>query len=351
MFDSDIVNDYYKKKCFEVRHLFELIGKDKEARTGLRTELQTFCAYQSAVVDLEMYSFSLTGTHDLKPSERFIMTRKIEARGKAHDCCIQACNNINSLCERYDVSLVCDFNTEDRHKVARFAGEMVRALYIEGILPGLRTLSENKLSEEEMSEVIKAAESLDIPKTVLVFNDEQTIMGVDGTGYRRDEDMIYITRDIFPDKSKQPLHARDLLSVRCMLAIEYYGRRKFCKKAPQVTMTWKDEVAIIVDTARFAPSLTDYERSIAYQYAGTVADEHGYALIRDAYGNSLFYDDVTIQPEDTPITLKKLQEIYDVVEEAKRDIYGNKPVDDEEVLAVAEKLMDEFDESFKELAK
>lgn len=333
--------------CGSFSHCWEMTKR----RTRLLNELQTFSAYQDAVVDMEMYSYSLAGKRELKRSEMFNMSRKDRHRSDAHDRCILACRNINDMCEKHGVPAICDFDTDDRHKVARFTGEMVRAWYIEAILPGLRTLSENVLNESEIAEVVMAAESLEIPAECLVFNDEKSLMGVEGTCYHREDDKIYVTRDVFPDQHKNSTHPRDILTVSSVLAIEYYGRRKYLKKNPSVVCDWRSEVDWVVDTARFAPCLTKLERALVYHYAAVIAEEHGYIIMRDEHMNSIDFGDGTVETKDIPIKYSKEQEIYGMVEEAQEDIYGYKSADDDTVLETAEKMMNEFDEAFKELAK
>lgn len=329
MFDSDIVNKYYKGKCEALRKLFAMMGDDEEARTQLLNELQMFSVYQDAVVDMEMYSYSLVGKRELKRSETFNMSRKDRHRSNAHDRCILACRNINDMCEKHGVPAICDFDTDDRHKVARFVGEMVRAWYIEGILPGLRTLSENELDESEIAEVIKAAESVEIPAEYFVFNDEKSLLGVEGTCYHREDDKIYVTRDVFPDQNELSLHPRNLLSVKSILAIEYYGRRKNCLDNPSASYDWRAKVECVTDVSRFAPGLTQYEKMMLIQYVGCIAEEHGYSVINDEYDKSILYGDGTAEPVKKSITYEPLDEVYQVVQEAKNEMQDYKSADEE----------------------
>lgn len=80
---------------------------------------------------------------------------------------------------------------------------------------GLRTSPIHILSDNEMTGILKDAETLKTPKGILKFNEESQ------TGFFDRDVVIHVRGDILPDLKSRNL--RDNLSQRAVLAHEYYG--------------------------------------------------------------------------------------------------------------------------------
>ncbi len=90
---------------------------------------------------------------------------------------------------------------------------------------GMRNMSRTPLSEEEIAFVKSEINALGADEDVFVFNDERHILL--STCYNFYEDKVYVTRNVFPDDKYGSTHPRDLMSVRAVLAHEYYGHRTY----------------------------------------------------------------------------------------------------------------------------
>jgi len=77
------------------------------------------------------------------------------------------------------------------------------------------------------------------------------------TGYIDDIDRINIMGDVFPDPYST--HPRDRMSVRAVLAHEYYGHRAFRGTIAQKG-SWNDEFRASYSAAKIAPGLSDEDR-------------------------------------------------------------------------------------------
>jgi hypothetical protein len=53
-------------------------------------------------------------------------------RHLTHNIVIDACRQLNSLCDRYGLEHICP-ETEDRHEIAKFVGKLVNENYFYGI--------------------------------------------------------------------------------------------------------------------------------------------------------------------------------------------------------------------------
>lgn len=108
------------------------------------------------------------------------------------------------------------------------------------------------LTEEEKQFVIKEAETIGIDKKNLVFKENHA------TGYSDKYDIIFIGSDIFPSSDKSS-HNRDNLSVRAVLAHEYYGHK--ANKGTKVSQgSWNDEFRASYQAAKNAPNLSDEDK-------------------------------------------------------------------------------------------
>lgn len=75
-----------------------------------------------------------------------------------------------------------------------------------------------KLTEAEKDFIIKEAKAIGIDEKYISFRDYRA------TGYDTEKDLIFVSSQIFPAQDDSPI-ARDRMSVRAVLAHEYYGHR------------------------------------------------------------------------------------------------------------------------------
>lgn len=117
---------------------------------------------------------------------------------------------------------------------------------------GERTSVNHFLTEAEIQYVTGEAEAIGIPSDKLKFNAGTR------TSYIKGLDIIAIRGDILPDESS--IIARDKMSVRAVLAHEYYEHRP---NAPSEYNPddWRDEFRASYDAAVNAPNLTDEDRA------------------------------------------------------------------------------------------
>lgn len=86
---------------------------------------------------------------------------------------------------------------------------------------GWRTPGSHILTDDEINMVIHEIKAINADPNVFVFNDENHR----NTCYNDIQDKIYIRGDILPDLRYASNITRDLMSVRAVLAHEYYGHR------------------------------------------------------------------------------------------------------------------------------
>ncbi len=163
---------------------------------------------------------------------------------------------------------------------------------------GYRNLSLLPLTDEEISIVIKEGESIGINSDIFIFNDEEHVKSAyKGTGYNFIDDKIYITKNVFRDENSFSTHPRDRLSVRAVLAHEYYGHRPFreeylndYKNKTQTISEWEDECRASINAALHTPNLTDQERSLLLEDAFFRAREYGQEIDMNSDNNKELRD-------------------------------------------------------------
>ena len=137
------------------------------------------------------------------------------------------------------------------------------------------------LTEEEKQFVIKEAEAIGIDKKYLVFKENHA------TGYSDERNKIFIGSDIFPSNDKST-HNRDNLSVRAVLAHEYYGHKvNKGTKIPQGT--WNDEFRASYQAAKNAPNLTQEDRYRLILDALDRAKEAGIIIEKNDFMKEILY--------------------------------------------------------------
>ncbi|MDR0883057.1 MAG: hypothetical protein LBN05_00365 [Oscillospiraceae bacterium] len=140
-----------------------------------------------------------------------------------------------------------------------------------GLAMGLRTPPTHILTEEEISVVLREAEAIGIPVDVLRFN------AGGRTSYNDKLRKINVRGDVLPDLRSNSKIARDYMSIRSVLAHEYYGHYMNADNEIWYTVDdWRDEFRASYDAAVNAPNLSDVERATlmrdAYDRAAAVAE-------------------------------------------------------------------------------
>lgn len=116
------------------------------------------------------------------------------------------------------------------------------------------------------------------------------------TCYDPNTDIVYIAGDILPDMKSASNHTRDLMSVRAVLAHEYYGHRphraEYLQDSKQGYYTiprWKDEFRASYEAARFCPNLSEMDRYHLIQDAIDRCQEAGYQIENDGFMKEVLY--------------------------------------------------------------
>lgn len=116
---------------------------------------------------------------------------------------------------------------------------------------GMRTSPRHVLAEAEIKAIKQDADAIDVPVSVLRFNEG------DQTGYSDRYGVIYVRGDVLPDKNSHLL--RDRMNQKCVLAHEYYGHY-VTAPSPFRVGEWRDEFKASYRAALDTPNLTDDER-------------------------------------------------------------------------------------------
>ena len=115
---------------------------------------------------------------------------------------------------------------------------------------GLRSMP-RELTADEIKYVKEEILTIKADERVFVFDKGRQ------TGYLDSRDQICVRGDVFPDESS-PM-ARDQMSVRAVLAHEYYGHRAH-RGTTLKSSSWNDEFRASYSAAVYAPNLTDEDR-------------------------------------------------------------------------------------------
>lgn len=123
------------------------------------------------------------------------------------------------------------------------------------------------LSDSDKKFIYSESEAIGIPKDIIVFREGHV------TGYLDSRDKIYISSSVFPSGDGS-LHNRDNLSVRAVLAHEYYGHRRY-RNTPLKQGSWQDEFRASYSAAINAPNLSPKDRQMLMRDALDRASEVG----------------------------------------------------------------------------
>ena len=147
---------------------------------------------------------------------------------------------------------------------------------------GMRNTSRTPLTEDEILFIKSEIQRIGADESVFVFNDPDHML--DSTCYNFEEDIVYVTRNVFPDVKYASAHPRDTMSVGAVLAHEYYGHRPNRQeyltdwekgKDYHTTPIWQDECRASLTAAQIAPGLTEIDRRDLVLDAVFRAKEYG----------------------------------------------------------------------------
>lgn len=161
---------------------------------------------------------------------------------------------------------------------------------------GMRDISRTPLSESEIEFVKTEIKRIGADLSVFVFNDEEHISS--STCYCFVEDVIYVTRNVFPDTRYGSIHPRDLMSVGAVLAHEYYGHRPYRDEylsdteqgeSYHTTPLWEDECRASINAAKLALNLSDKDKCNLVLDAIYRAKEYGQYIEMDDFMKEVIY--------------------------------------------------------------
>ena len=161
---------------------------------------------------------------------------------------------------------------------------------------GMRDTSGTPLSDKEIAIVISEIKRIKADITKFVINDPEHFNK--STCYNYEDDVVYVTRNVFPDLKYSSAHPRDIMSIAAVLAHEYYGHRPNRKEYLEDDRKgdeyhsiplWKDEVRASLTAAQTAPGLTQQERKDLINDAAKRSEEAGLAFEYDDWMKEIIY--------------------------------------------------------------
>lgn len=177
---------------------------------------------------------------------------------------------------------------------------------------GMRDTSHTPLTDKEIQYVLSEIHRIQADASIFVFNDKDHQNR--STCYNYRDDIIFVTRNVFPDTKYGSTHPRDLMSVGAVLAHEYYGHRHYREEyladslkedGFHTTPEWQDECRASITAAKLAPGLTDLDRSNLVMDAIYRAREYGQLIEMDDFMKEVVYgysgDERNITTEIKPI--------------------------------------------------
>lgn len=138
-----------------------------------------------------------------------------------------------------------------------------------------------KLTEAEKDFIIKEAKAIGIDEKYIRFRDCRA------TGYDDEDNLIYVSSQIFPAQDDSPI-ARDRMSVRAVLAHEYYGHMAN-RNTSLPRNNWIDEFRASYRGAQKCSNLTDEERADLVRDAYDRAKEAGVTVKLTKFARRALY--------------------------------------------------------------
>lgn len=153
------------------------------------------------------------------------------------------------------------------------------------------------LSDEDIAAIKQDIAAIEADEKEFVFNS----VSVRGTCFLARDGKVHIKGNVFPDEHSE--HPRDKMSVRAVLAHEYYGHRPNRQQyliEDSVTsdeerdrlasLMWADEFRASYMAAKNAPGLTDEDRQYLIMDAISRAQEAGVSIRYNAFMRRVLYD-------------------------------------------------------------
>lgn len=158
---------------------------------------------------------------------------------------------------------------------------------------GMRMSGNTPLDDSEIRIVEKAIREIEAEREIFVFNDPNHLSN---TCYNEFLDIVFVGRNVFPDIQYGSTHPRDIMSIRAVLAHEYYGHRTFrdeylsdYKKDIITTPKWQDECRASISAAKLSPGLTQMDKSHLVLDAIKRAEEYGQWIKTDDFMKEVLY--------------------------------------------------------------
>lgn len=177
---------------------------------------------------------------------------------------------------------------------------------------GMRNTSRTPLTDEEIEFVKREIRAINADETIFVFNDPEHIAR--STCYDYAKDRVFVTRNVFPDDKYGSIHPRDIMSVRAVLAHEYYGHRTYRQEylsddakgdGYHTTELWQDECRASITAAKVTPNLSEKDKCDLVQDAIFRADEAFHYIELDDFMKGVLYgctnNEKNITPDVGPI--------------------------------------------------
>lgn len=152
------------------------------------------------------------------------------------------------------------------------------------------------LTDSEIDYVKSEIKAIGADEKQFVFNSEITR----GTCFLPSDGKVHIKGNVFPDLNSD--HPRDRMSVRAVLAHEYYGHRPYRTQylkedndtSPDalnriMSRAWADEFRASYMAAKNAPNLTDEDRMLLIRDSITRAEEAGVTIKYNSFIRRVLY--------------------------------------------------------------
>ncbi|MCM1083346.1 MAG: hypothetical protein NC428_07700 [Clostridium sp.] len=157
---------------------------------------------------------------------------------------------------------------------------------------GWRTPGTYKLTPVEIEIVKNEIMEIRADVSIFVFND----IGHSNTCYNPIDDIVYICGDVLPDLTYASNNTRDLMSIRAVIAHEYYGHRMFREEYLQdmennviSTPSWQDEFRASYTAAKICPNLSHMDQYHLIQDAIDRCREANQVIENDDFMKEVLY--------------------------------------------------------------
>lgn len=172
----------------------------------------------------------------------------------------------------------------------------MRTDYREHLAAGSRRSPFYILSDEDIAAIKQEIAAIEADENEFIFNSES----VRGTCFLARDGKVHIKGNVFPDENSD--HPRDKMSVRAVLAHEYYGHRpnrqryliedsvtSDAERSRLTSLMWADEFRASYMAAKTAPGLTDEDRRYLIMDAISRAQEAGVSIRYNDFMRRVLY--------------------------------------------------------------